>query len=52
MYVVVIGKHRDVVAVQQANVIINVSLCFCRHEQELAVAAAQPLPDDDDDAFE
>jgi hypothetical protein len=22
---------------------------FCRHEAKLAVAAAQPLPDDDDD---
>lgn len=25
---------------------------FCRHEAELAAAASQPLPDDDDDAFE
>lgn len=24
----------------------------CRHEAELAAAASQPLPDDDDDAFE
>lgn len=27
------------------------SMCF-RHEAELAQAAAQPLPDEDDDAFE
>jgi len=26
--------------------------CFDRHEAELASAAAQPLPDDDDDAFD
>jgi len=26
--------------------------CFCRHENELQQAANQPLPDDDDDAFE
>ncbi|KAK1277921.1 hypothetical protein QJS04_geneDACA017195 [Acorus gramineus] len=25
---------------------------FCRHEAEIAAAAAQPLPDDDDDAFD
>lgn len=25
---------------------------FCRHEAELMAAAAQPLPDDDDDAFD
>jgi len=25
---------------------------FCRHEAELAAAASQPLPDDDDDTFE
>lgn len=24
----------------------------CRYEAEIAAAAAQPLPDDDDDAFE
>lgn len=31
---------------------IYVLTCVCRHEAELAQAANQPLPDDDDDAFE
>lgn len=30
---------------------LNFSICFS-HEAELAAAASQPLPDDDDDAFE
>lgn len=30
----------------------NDKLWFSRYEAEIAAAAAQPLPDDDDDAFE
>ena len=31
---------------------MSVFVASCRHEAELAQAANQPLPDDDDDAFE
>lgn len=30
----------------------HLGFASCRHEAELASAAAQPLPDDDDEAFE
>ncbi|RXH94369.1 hypothetical protein DVH24_024053 [Malus domestica] len=34
------------------NCLILVIIASCRHEAELAATAAQPLPDDDDEAFE
>lgn len=34
------------------NCLISVIIASRRHEAELAQAAAQPLPDDDDEAFE
>ncbi|CAN6704932.1 unnamed protein product [Malus baccata var. baccata] len=34
------------------NCLISIIIASCRHEAELVATAAQPLPDDDDEAFE
>ncbi|CAN6565687.1 unnamed protein product [Malus baccata var. baccata] len=43
--------HFDM-AHEAENCLISIIIASCRHEAELAATAAQPLPDDDDEAFE